>query len=96
MAREIVTRNLMAGSGVMMAQYRVLVFCTYCDRTHPVRIILSLENGPTQKATVATAYNGKALPIELVNLLKKDILCPETARPLILDDPERVYLVPAN
>jgi hypothetical protein len=86
----------MAGSGKMMAQYRVLVFCTYCDRTHPVKIILSLKNGPTQKATVATAYNGKALPIELVNLLKKDILCPETARPVILDDPERVYLVPAN
>ena len=61
-----------------------------------MRIILSLENGPTQKATVAIAYNGKALPVEMVNLLKKDILCPETARPVMLDDPEKVYLVPAN
>jgi hypothetical protein len=81
-------------TGIVMIRYRVLVFCTYCERTHPTKISLSLENGPAQKATVAMAYNGKALPIELVNLLKKDILCPETARPVMLDDPDKVYLVP--
>jgi hypothetical protein len=29
-------------------------------------------------------------------LLKKDILCPEAARPVLLDDPEKVYLTPRN
>ena len=83
-------------SAFVMTQYRVLVFCTDCGRTHPMRTTLSLKDGPPQKATVAAAYNGKALPLEVVGLLKKDSLCPESARPVLLDDPEKVYLTPRN
>ena len=63
-----------------MAQYRVLVFCPDCVRTHPVKASLLLDDGPIEKATVADAYKDKPLPLELVKLLKRDILCPELAK----------------
>jgi len=79
-----------------MARYRVLVFCTNCVRMHPVRTTLSLDDGPIEKATVADAYKDKALPPELVKLLKRDTLCPELAKSVPLDDIDKVYLVPID
>jgi hypothetical protein len=79
-----------------MAQYRVLVFCPDCVRTHPVRATFLLDDGPTEKTTVADAYKDKALPLELVKLLKRDILCPELAKSVTLADTDRVYLVPID
>ena len=79
-----------------MAQYRVLVFCDNCLRTHPVRAIFLLDNGPIEKSTVADAYKDKALPLKLVKLLKSDILCPELAKSVTLADPDKVYLLPID
>ena len=79
-----------------MAKYRIIVFCTACGRTHPVRAIFLLDDGPTEKATVADAYKDKPLPLELVKLLKKDILCPELAKSVMLEDADKVYLVPID
>jgi hypothetical protein len=79
-----------------MAQYRFIVFCTDCCRTHPARATLLLDDGPTEKATVADAYKDKPLPLELVKLLKKDILCPELAKSVMLEDADKVYLVPID
>ena len=77
-----------------MAQYRILVFCTGCGRTHPARATLLLDDGPTEKTTVAEAYNNTPLPLELAKLLKGDILCPELAKSVMLKDVDSVYLVP--
>ena len=79
-----------------MAQYRILVFCTGCGRTHPARTTFSLDDGPTEKTTVAAAYNNKTLPLELTKLLKTDILCPELATPVTLENADNVYLVPID
>ena len=79
-----------------MAQYRILVFCTGCGRTHPARATLLLDDGPTEKTTVAEAYKNKPLPLELAKLLKKDILCPESAISVTLNDADKVYLVPMD
>jgi len=79
-----------------MAQYRIIVFCTACGRTHPARPTFLLDDGPTEKATVADAYKDKPLPLELVKLLKKDILCPELAKSVTLEDADKVYLVPID
>ena len=78
-----------------MAQYRILVFCTGCGRTHPARTTL-LDDGPAEKTTVAEAYKNKPLPLELAKLLKKDILCPELAISVMLSDADKVYLVPLD
>ena len=53
-----------------------------------------MNDGPTAKATVADAYKNKPLPLELLKLLKKDILCPELAISVMLEDANKVYLVP--
>ena len=79
-----------------MAQYRVLVFCPDCVRTHPVRATFLLDDGPIEKATVADNYKDKPLPLKLVKLLKSDILCPELAKSVTLADPDKVYLVPVD
>jgi hypothetical protein len=76
-----------------MAQYRILVFCTDCGRTHPVKSTLLLDDGPIEKTTIAAVYKDKPLPMELVKLLKQDILCPELAKSVVLDT-EKVYLLP--
>ena len=79
-----------------MAQYRILVFCTGCGRTHPARTTLLLGDGPGEKTTVAEAYKNKPLPLELAKMLKKDILCPELAISVMLSDADKVYLVPMD
>jgi hypothetical protein len=79
-----------------MAEYRILVFCTDCGRTHPVRSTLLLDDGPIEKTSIADAYKDKPLPMELVKLLKQDILCPESAKSVMLEDTEKVYLLPTD
>ena len=80
-----------------MARYNVLAFCSNCGRTHPARFTLTLKGGgPTKKATVAEAYKDKALPLNLAKLLKNAILCPESAKSVMLNDPGKVYLVPIS
>ena len=79
-----------------MTQYRILVFCKDCGRTHPTKATLLLDDGPTEKTTVAEAYKNKPVPFEIVKMLKKDILCPELAIPVLLEDTDKVYLVPID
>jgi hypothetical protein len=79
-----------------MAEYRILVFCIDCGRTHPVRSTLLLDDGPIEKRSIADAYKDKPLPMELVKLLKQDILCPESAKSVMLEDTEKVYLLPTD
>ena len=70
----------------LMARYSILAFCSYCGRTHPARLTITLKDGPTKKATVADAYKHKTLPLNLAKLLKNAILCPESADSVMLDD----------
>jgi hypothetical protein len=79
-----------------MTRYSILAFCSYCDRTHPARVTITLEDGPTKKATVAEAYKDKTLPSNLARLLKNAILCPETANSVMLNDRDKLYLVPIS
>ncbi|HET8917489.1 MAG TPA: hypothetical protein VFN58_05550 [Candidatus Binatia bacterium] len=55
-----------------------------------------MDDGPTEKTTVAETYKSKPLPLELAKLLKKDILCPEMAISVTLNDADKVYLVPMD
>jgi hypothetical protein len=79
-----------------MGQYRILIVCTGCGRTHPARATFSVDDGPAEKTTVADAYKDKPLPLELTKLLKKDILCPELATPVMLENADNVYLIPID
>ena len=79
-----------------MAHYRIVVFCTSCDRAHPTGATVYLRDGPPSKTSVAEAYKDKRLPPELAKLLKKDILCPELAISVTLADTNELYLVPID
>jgi len=77
-------------------KYSILAFCSYCDRTHPARLTITMEDGPTKKATVGEAFKHKTLPSNLARLLNNAILCPETANSVMLKDRNKVYLVSIN
>ena len=77
-------------------KYSILVLCSYCDRTHPARLTITLKDGPTKKVTVAEGYGHKPLPSNLAKLLRNAILCPETANSVMLKDRNKVSLVPIN
>jgi hypothetical protein len=47
----------------------VLVLCDYCGRRHPTRITLNLDDGLSEKQTVAEAFKEKPLPLKLAKLL---------------------------
>jgi hypothetical protein len=79
-----------------MARYSLFIFCDECRRIHSTRISLNLDNGPPKKETVADAYKDKPLPRNLVKLLGNAVLCPESARSLMLKDSSKVYLVPTD
>jgi hypothetical protein len=81
---------------IPMTRYRIVVFCPSCDRTHPARATLFLNDGPSKRTTVGEAYKDKPLPPRLAKMLSKDTLCPELAISLKLEDPDKVYLVPID
>ena len=79
-----------------MTRYSILAFCSYCDRTHPARLTITLKDGPTKKVTVAEAYEHNPLPSNLTKLLRNAILCPESGNSVMLNDRNRVYLAPIS
>jgi hypothetical protein len=79
-----------------MSRYSIIVFCSYCDRTHPARLTITLKDGPTKKVTVAEAYEHKPLGSNLAKLLRNAILCPESGNSVMLNDRDKVYLVPIS
>ena len=83
-------------TAIAMGQYRILVFCKDCGRPHPMKGTVLLDDGPAEKTTIAEAYKNKPPPLEIVKILKKDILCPELAISVTLEDPNKVYLVPID
>ena len=79
-----------------MTKYSILVFCTYCDRTHPARLTITLKDGPPKKVTIAETYGHKPLPSNLAKLRRNAILGPESANSIMLNDRTKVYLVPIS
>ena len=77
-----------------MPKYAIHVFCNECGDVHPMRITISLKDGPTDKQSVGDTYSGRDLPQEIANLINNRIQCPKTGKLFVQKDNDQVFLVP--
>ena len=76
-----------------MRNYKLLVLCDHCERMHPTGSILGL-NDDLCKQTIAKAFKNKRMPPVMNKLQRNAILCRESGRSVMLDDPGKLYIVP--
>jgi predicted RNA-binding Zn-ribbon protein involved in translation (DUF1610 family) len=69
-----------------MAQYSVHVFCDECGETHTMRVDVSLDDGPAEKASLGDTYQGRDLPQNIVNMINNSIQCPKTGKMVLQRD----------
>jgi hypothetical protein len=77
-----------------MATYSVHFFCDECSEVHPLRISISLDDGPADKASIGDTYAGKELPPQIALLIDNKTTCPNTRRLTSQKDNNQVFLVP--
>ncbi len=77
-----------------MANYAVHVFCNECSYVHPMGILISLNDGPTEKKSIGDTYRGKPLPANVATLHNNQIICPNTGKPYIQKNNDQIFLVP--
>lgn len=77
-----------------MGNYDVYVFCTECLDIHRMSTGMTLEDGPVEKQSVASAYAGKQPPPDIATLLKNQFQCPETGKTFVQEDINQIFLVP--
>jgi hypothetical protein len=79
-----------------MAKYSIHVFCNECTDVHPTGIVINLDDGPVNKASIGDTYAGKELPIEVATLKNNTFTCPNTSKPFSQSDNDQVFLVPIS
>ncbi len=79
-----------------MAQYAVHFFCDECSETHPLGISISLDDGPSVKASIGDVYAGKELPTQVATLTGNKTTCPVTGKLTSQADNNQVFLVPVG
>jgi len=77
-----------------MATYSVHFFCDECSEVHPFGIVLSLDDGPAERASIGDTYAGKDLPPQIALLTNNWVTCPNTGRLTSQKDNNQVFLVP--
>ena len=77
-----------------MGKYDVYVICSECLDVHLMSTGITLEDGPKERQSIASAYAGKRPPPDIVTLLKNDLQCPETGRAFVQEDINQIFLVP--
>ena len=77
-----------------MAEYAIFVLCIACGDLHPMGISVTLDDGPTEKESIANSYAGKDLPPTVAGLKNKRVYCPKTGRQYSQNDNRKVFLVP--
>ncbi len=79
-----------------MAIYSVHFFCDECSQTHPLGISISLDDGPSDKASIGDAYAGKELPAQVATLRGNMTNCPVTGTLTSQADTNQIFLVPVD
>ena len=79
-----------------MAKYSIYAFCNECSEPHPMKITLSLDDGPPEKASIGDAYAGRELPDEVARLNNNEVQCPQTGNLFVQKDNSQVFLVPVG
>lgn len=59
-------------------------------------ISVAMEEGPTDKQSIADFYEGKPMPKSLAELTSRSITCPKTGKQSIQRNNQQIFLVPTK
>jgi hypothetical protein len=74
--------------------YGVFVSCNKCGEMHDTGVSVTMTDGPIAKQSIASFYDGKALPKILSDLSNNAVTCPKTGRQSIQKNNHHIFLVP--
>jgi hypothetical protein len=77
-----------------MAKYSVYFFCDECGQVHPLGIMIELDDGPPDQASIGDTYAGRELPPQVATLIGNMTQCPNTRKMTSQKDNKQVFLVP--
>ncbi len=76
-----------------MAKYQIHVFCNECFETHPMGVLVDLNDGPADKESLNNTYAGKELPSAVANFINNKTMCPNTRKMFTQTDNDQIFLV---
>ena len=76
--------------------YGVSVSCNRCGGTHDLGVSVTMTDGPVVKQSIASLYDGKALPKVLSDLSGNSVTCPKTGRQTMQKNSDHIFLVPSK
>jgi hypothetical protein len=74
--------------------YGVSVSCNKCGGTHDLAVSVTMTDGPIVKQSIASLFDGKALPKVLSDLSGNSVTCPTTGRQSNQRNSHHIFLVP--
>jgi hypothetical protein len=77
-------------------KYKIAFSCSECGRSHTTKLYLAYAKTFAPGTTVRNVYSREPLPREVIKILRNPALCPVTRKSVVLEDAERLYLVPAG
>jgi len=76
-----------------MPLYVLQVVCGHCDAVHSTGMVVKLDDGPTEKTSVASYYTDRPVPGE-VSMQNETLRCPTTGQ-VYSPTADTVLIVPA-
>lgn len=76
-----------------MAKYAIHVFCNECFETHPLGVLIDMNDGPADKASLNDLYAGKSIPSNIANFINNQTMCPKTRKMFTQQDNNQIFLV---
>jgi hypothetical protein len=74
--------------------YGISVSCNKCGGTHDIGVSVTMTDGPIVRQSIASLFDGKALPKVLSDLSGNSVTCPTTGRQSIQKNSHHIFLVP--
>ena len=75
-----------------MPSYVVTAYCTECCSTHPTGVEFDWPERIAPTESIAEAFNGTALPPEIVTMSRNYFLCPQTGKMYKQTDNNKLFL----
>jgi hypothetical protein len=74
--------------------YGVSVSCNKCGGIHEMEVSVTMTDGPIVMQSIASLFDGKALPKVLSDLSGNSVTCPKTGRQTWQKNTHHIFLVP--
>jgi hypothetical protein len=79
-----------------MNPYTIYVYCDDCSDIHPMPLKIHLDEGPVEKQTIQSFYQGRPVPDNLSKLARFVVKCPRTGKSFVKKDNTQIFLIPSE